>query len=79
MMDDAIRSRCDNCRETVVDGPTGGYCCSRCGFSVDPPEVAMARRGKVWAERAAFRELIRDELKATRPRKPKHTKVPEPG
>ena len=59
MPDDAgsqqIISACENCGERVVDGPTGGYCCSRCGHSVDPPEVVRARREEIWNRREAER------------------------
>lgn len=51
-----VLSSCDNCFQPVVDGPEGGYCCSRCGHSVDPPNVVMTRRQAEWARRKANRE-----------------------
>lgn len=68
-MTSGVRSRCDECREPVVDGPEGGYCCSYCGHSVDPPRLVMERRQKEWDRRAAIRAEIREEIRATRPRR----------
>ncbi|QMU77135.1 hypothetical protein GXW83_16885 [Streptacidiphilus sp. PB12-B1b] len=58
-----IISVCENCGERVVDGPQGGYCCSRCGHSVDPPDVVRARRQADWDRRRAAREGSWPELR----------------
>lgn len=50
-----VVSACQSCGDRVVDGPDGGYCCSRCGHSVDPPEVLRARRDSEWNRRRAER------------------------
>ena len=61
--DGQIISVCENCGERVVDGPKGGYCCSRCGYSVDPPELVRARRQADWDRRAAARKGSWPELR----------------
>ena len=68
-MAEPVVSRCQECDAQVVDGPEGGYCCSRCGFSIDPPAVVSARYAAVRERHRRFREETRAELARTRPRR----------
>ena len=69
-MGEAVISRCGECQEEVVDGPEGGYCCGKCGHSVDPPAVVSARYAAERERHRLVRDEIRAELRATRPRRP---------
>ncbi len=54
-MAEYVESVCENCRERVWDGPEGGYTCSNCGHSQDPPAMVVARVREGWERRAAQR------------------------